>query len=175
MLPLFLCREFVWLIPWCLHFYAGNFSYTSQPAFIFKRVVSLTYPMQASFYAGSFSYTSRVDFFFMWGVCVTHPVLASCLCGEFLLHLPYWLFFFFLDVRSFFLLQSTLKTIPYEKDSVEAGPSEIVWKSRTQTRKWSPRTTWTEQNKTKQGKLRGEWTQEWTRKKKKMTFSSKQA
>ena len=75
------------------------------------RVVSLTYTLQASFYAGSFSYTSRVDFF-MWGVCVTHPVLASCLCGEFLLHLPYWLFVVVVDVRSFFLLQSTLKTIP---------------------------------------------------------------
>ena len=91
MLPLFLCREFVGLIPWCLHFYTGNFFYTSQPAFIFMRVVSLTYPMQASFYAGSFSYTSHADFIFMWGVCLTHPVLASCLCGEFLLHLPYWL------------------------------------------------------------------------------------
>ena len=92
MLALLFCSEFLLHIPCYLYFYAGNFFYTSQPAFIFMRVVSLTYPMQASFYAGSFSYTSRADFFFMWGVCLTHPVLASCLCGEFLLHLPYCFF-----------------------------------------------------------------------------------
>ena len=89
----FLYVEFLLRIPCCLHFYVRSFSYTSQAPFSFMWGVSLTHPMLASFYAGSFSYTSRADFFFMCGVSLTHPVLA------------------FFQVKSFFPLQSTLKTI----------------------------------------------------------------
>ena len=127
-------------------FYLGSFSYTSRAGFIFISGVSLTHPVLASFlsgefflhipccfvlfYVGSFSYTSRAGFTFMWGVCLTHPVLASFLCWEFsytshadVVSLTHPVLDFF-DVRSFFPLQSTLKTIPSEKSWVEAGPGE---------------------------------------------------
>ena len=123
-LPLFLTGEFLLHIPCWLHFYLGSFSYTSHPGFIF--------------YQGIYSYTSRAGFIFMQGICLTHPVLPSFLYWEFLLHTPSclhlymggcfshiscWLLFMrgvslthpvlaFLDVRSVFPQQSTLKTIP---------------------------------------------------------------
>ena len=79
----------------------------------------------------SFSYRSRAGFIFLWGVSLTHPVLASFLSGEFLLHIPFFSFFFFFlfffksrefllhipcwllfHVVSFSGLQSSLKTTP---------------------------------------------------------------
>ena len=72
-LVLFLGREFLLHISYCLYFCGGSFSYTSQAAFIFMwRVaficmwgVSLTHPMLA---------------FFMQGISLTHPELSSSLC-----------------------------------------------------------------------------------------------
>ena len=56
------------------------------------------------FYVGNFSYTSHADFVLMWGVSLTNPVLLSShaellffvcfLCGEFLLHIPCCLHFY---------------------------------------------------------------------------------
>ena len=116
MLVLFLFGELRLHIPCWVHFYLGNFSYTSHAGVIFMCVVSLTHagfifiggvslthPVLASllfgefvlhilrwlhFNAESFSYTSHADFVFMWGVSLTHPVLPSFSSGEFLLHIP---------------------------------------------------------------------------------------
>ena len=119
-LALILSGDLFLHIPCWLHFYKGSFSYTS----VLDR-----------FYVGSFSYTSHAAFIFMHGISLAHPKLPSILCGEFVLHIPCWLlfmrgislthpvlassffsfFFFFLFlfyVRSFFRLQSTLKTTP---------------------------------------------------------------
>ena len=106
MLASFLSGEFLLHIPCWLHFYRGNFSYTSRAGFTFIWGVSLTHPMLSSFlswefllhipcclhfYLGSFSYTSRAGFTFIWGVSLTHPMLVYLFCGEFLLHIPCWL------------------------------------------------------------------------------------
>ena len=93
-LPSLLCGEFFLHIRCCLHFYAGNFSYTSQAGFF----SSSFFPF---FYLGSFSYRSRESFsytycaglMFSWGGFVTHPKRPSFMCGEFLLHTLYWLLF----------------------------------------------------------------------------------
>ena len=146
----FLCGEFLLHIPCCLYFYAGSSSYTSQAAFtfmsgvafIFMWGVSLTHPMLASFYAGSFSYTSRFDLFF-----ISYTYRAGfCLCEE--------------------LLSSAVysENNPLRKDLGRSWPRRKVWKSHTQTREGSPRTTWTQQNKIKQ-ELSEKWAQKWKRKK----------
>ena len=84
----FLSGEFLLHIPCWIHFYLESFSYTSGAFFFFFFFFF--------FYLGSFSYTSHADFIFIWGVSLTHPTLALFFCGEFLLHVPCWLFFFFL-------------------------------------------------------------------------------
>ena len=81
-------------------FISGSFSYTSRAGFIFPLGVSLTHPILFDVSVGSFSYTSHDGFFFffpsflIWGVSLTHPVVASYLCGEFILHIPYWHYFY---------------------------------------------------------------------------------
>ena len=128
MLPSFSCREFDWHIMCCLHFYAESFSYTSQAAFIFMWVGFLTHPMLTSF---------------MRGVSLTHPELTSFLCGQFLLHIPCWIYFW---------CEQLLSSAVYTEDNPLGAGSwsrRKGWKSHTQTREGSPRTTWTEQNKTR--------------------------
>ena len=107
----FLCGEFRWLIPYWLYFYLGSFSYTSHACFIFRGGggmgrwggggggllywgVSLTHPMLAFFFFFFF-------FFLIYGFSLTDPALASFLRGEFLLHIPYWLYFFYLGSFSY--------------------------------------------------------------------------
>ena len=113
----FLWGEFLLRIPCWLCFYVGSFSYTSPAAFIFMQGLSLTHHLLGVFFVfflESFSYTSSVYFFFIWGISLTNPVLASFSIWEFLSHIP-WLLFFVVVVfyvRSYFPLQSTLKTIP---------------------------------------------------------------
>ena len=104
-----MCGEFLFHIPWWLHFYLGSFSYTSRPSFTFLWVVSLTDVMLAllfcgefllhipcwfHFYRSSFSRTSRAGFSFIWEVSITHHMLDLLFCGEFLLHIPGWFLFF---------------------------------------------------------------------------------
>ena len=78
-------------VPCWLHFYVGNFSYTSHACFIFLWGVSLTHPGLAYFYF--YFFKSRAGFIFMWGISLTHPVLALFFCGECLLHIPCLLYF----------------------------------------------------------------------------------
>ena len=130
-LVLFLCTEFLLHIPCCLHFCTRSLSDTSRAAFIFMRGVSLTHPKLPSFICGEFLLHIPYRLLFMWGVSLTHPVLT------------------FFRVRSFFPLQSTLKTRPLKKELGGSWPRRKVWKSHSQTREGSPRTTWTEQNETK--------------------------
>ena len=140
LLPSFLPGKFLLHILCWLHFYRGSFSYTSRAGFIFMWGVSLTHPMLASFYAGSFSYTSRADFFFMWGVSLTHPVL---------------------DLFLMWVASLACRLLGRQSLKKRAGswPRRKVWKSHTQTKEGSPRTTWTEQNKTKR-ELIEKWAQE---------------
>ena len=168
-LALILSRHFLVHIPYWLHFYQESFSYTSHAGFFF--------------YAGNFSYTShdafifcggsssdisqatfifmwRVNFIFMWGVSLTHPVLASFYAGS----------FSYTFRAGFLLREERLSCAVYSENNPlikELGgswPRRKVWKSHTQTREGSPRTTWTEQNKIKQ-ELSGKWAQKWKRKK----------
>ncbi len=111
-------------------FFLENFSYTCRTgSFSLSGEFLLYIPCWLYFYHGSFSYTYRTS----WGVSLTHPMMTLCLCGfsytshagfllcgEFLLHIPIWLLFlslahtvvaFVFYVKSFFPLQSTLKTV----------------------------------------------------------------
>ena len=98
-----------------------------------------------NFYAGSFSYTSQAAFIYMWGVSLTHPILASFYVGC----------FSYTSRAGLFSCEELLSSTVYSEDNPlrkELGgswPRRKVWKSHTQTREGSPRTTWTEQNETK--------------------------
>ena len=161
--------------PMLASFLSGSFSFTSRVGFIFMQGISLTHPMLPSFFAqgvclthpvlpsllcgefllhipsclhfyvGSFSYTSHAGFF---------------LCVEFFLHTPSWLLFYmgsfsYTSRTGFFSCEELLSSTVYSEDNPlrkELGgswPRRKVWKSHTQTREGSPRTTWTEQNETK--------------------------
>ena len=115
-----LSGEFLWNIPCWLHFYLASFSDTSHAGFLFlSEEFLLNILCRLHFYLANFSYTSHATFSFLWGVSLTHPMLASILicgvsltdplqallfCGEFLLHIPCWLFFLFLNLG--FLLRT---------------------------------------------------------------------
>ena len=137
----FLGKEILLYFPCCLlqlffflfsffFFFLENFSYTCRTgSFSLSGEFLLYIPCWLYFYHGSFSYTYRTS----WGVSLTHPMMTLCLCGfsytshagfllcgEFLLHIPIWLLFlslahtvvaFVFYVKSFFPLQSTLKTV----------------------------------------------------------------
>ena len=83
----FFSGDFLLHTPFWLHFYQGNFSYTSRAGFIFRQGISLTYLILPLFlwrefllhipsclhfyvesclhlYVGSFSYTSHAGFFY---------------------------------------------------------------------------------------------------------------
>ena len=156
MLPSFLCREFVWHIPCCRHFYAGSFTHPKLPSFLCGSF-SDTYhagfflcgefllhiPSWLLFYVGSFSYIFRAFLFCFLFVCL---FVCLFLCEE--------------------LLSSAVysEDNPLRKQLGGSWPRRKVWKSHTRTREGSPRTTWTEQNKTKQ-ETNQKWAQKWNGKK----------
>ena len=83
-LPSYLCRVFLLLIPCCLDFYATNFSYTSRFLFFvfFPFLLGecfLNIPCWLHFYLGTLYYTSHAGLIFI---------------GEFLWHVPCWLYFY---------------------------------------------------------------------------------
>ena len=123
MLASFSCGEFLLHTLSWLHFYAGSFYYTSRAGFFsiffFFNLGSFSYTSRAGFVfpggggGGSFSFTTHdwliflwevslthpmlllfCSCFLVWGVSLTHPLLALFLCAEFLLHIPYWLYFY---------------------------------------------------------------------------------
>ena len=145
-LVLFLCREFLLHIPCCFHFFAQGVCLTHPmlPSFLCGEFL-LHIPSCLHFYVWSFSYTSHAGFF---------------LCGEFLLHTPSWLLFYmgsfsYTSRTGFFSCEELFSSTVYSEDNPlrkELGgswPRRKLWKSHSQTREGSPRTTWTEQNETK--------------------------
>ena len=105
MLVWFYCGEFLLHTPCWLLFLIWGVSLTHPVLFSFSSAESLLYIFLLHFYVGNFSYTSHTDFFFIWGVSLTqpvvfiwgvsliHPMPASILSGEFLLHIQCWLNF----------------------------------------------------------------------------------
>ena len=134
----------------------------------FMQGISLTHPMMTIFCGGSssdisqatFIFMWRVNFIFMWGVSLTHPMLTSFYAGS----------FSYTSRAGFLLREERLSSAVYSENNPlikELGgnwPRRKVWKSHTQTREGSPRTTWKKQNKIKQ-ELSGKWAQKWKRKK----------
>ena len=90
----FLSGEFLLHIPRWRQFDLGSFSYTSRAGFIFMSGSSLTHSVLALILSADLSYISHVGFIFIGGVSLTHPLLALFVCKEFLLHIPYWLYFY---------------------------------------------------------------------------------
>ena len=139
--------------------------------------IALTHPMLPSFvfcFLQGVCLTSGGAFIFIWVFFLTQPKLTSFLCGEFLLHIPCWVLFmreFLLHIQScllfyvgnfsytcgaglFWCEELIFSAVcsednPLRKELGGSWCKRKLWKSHTQAREGSPRTTWTEQNKTK--------------------------
>ena len=98
---LFYSGEFLLHIP-CWHFSVGSFSHTSRMLTSFHL---LFFRVGGGYGGGGGGYLDiHIPFFFflflILGVSLTHPVLAFT-CGEFLLHIPCWLYIFYLGSFSY--------------------------------------------------------------------------
>ena len=120
-----------------------SLTHPMMPLF-FVEGVRLTHPKLPSFLCG------ELTSFLCGGVSLTHPVLASFYAGS----------FSYTSRAGFLLREELLSSAVYSENNPlikELGgswPRRKVWKSHTQTREGSPRTTWTEQNWTEQSRTK---------------------
>ena len=105
MLVLFLSGEFLFHIPYTIHFYVGSFSYTSHAGCIFMLGGFVTHPILSWFLCKEFLWDIPC-----WLLLLLFIFIFYFLSGEFLLYIPCWLTLFYRG--SFIFIQGVSLTHP---------------------------------------------------------------